>query len=201
MTKIKFILSIFAVAFVTAVKAQDATTGTRTDNSQLKSSVLTFVQEVESNRTVSVAAYPSYAPGIVVNGKKDTFGMGVAVLVPANVIPNLQGTVVGQHGYAGLRFDYLAHQAFASTIGVGMKEEFQLWSHNVTLFQQASANIPFSGFGVKNGVLGAALGGGLVTPIWQPTPNFGISLQVSAEKWTQFQGAVYHGGPVLSWSF
>ncbi len=170
------------------------------DNTQIKQDVIAFAQNVASNRSLTLAVYPSYAPDIVVNGRKDTFGMGVAALVPTTVVPALHGNAVAQHAFVGLRFDYLAHQAYASTVGVGLRGDMQLWGHNFEGFTQASANVPFSGFGIHNGELGAAVGGGIYTDIY--TFSHGsLGLQISAEKWTQFSGFVLHGGPVLSISF
>lgn len=173
------------------------------DNSEIKTAVISFAQTVSTNRSITAAVYPSYAPQIVVDGKKDNFGFGAAVLTPVSIIPGLSGisdNAIVQHSFVGLRFDFMAHQAFASTVGVGMKGDFQLWGHNVTAFAQTGANIPFSGFGVKNGEIGAMAGGGLYTSIWKFTHG-SLGIQVSAEKWTQFQGEVFHGGPVLNISF
>ncbi len=191
MKKITTILAIVAL-FATVTHAQT--------NDQLKAAVISFAQTVSTNRTITATLYPSYAPQIVIDGKKDNFGFGAAVLTPISLVPALADSTLAQHSYVGLRFDYLAHQAFASTVGVGMKGDFQLWGHNVTAFAQTGANIPFAGFGVKNGEIGAMAGGGLYTEIYHFTHG-SLGIQVSAEKWTQFQGEVFHGGPVFTLSF
>ena len=58
------------------------------------------------------------------------------------------------------------------------------------------------------GELGAMAGGGVYTTIvsfgktqadGSKAGSFG--LQMSAEKWTQFPGVVYTGGPVINWKF
>ena len=191
----QLILTIGAVLCLTAVtNAQDT-------NAQIKASAIAFAQGVESNKSVWVAVHPEYAPSIMVNGAKDTFGMGVALLTEADAIPALQGTVVGNHVFGGLRFDYLAHEAFASTVGVGVKGDMQLWGHNFTGFVEGGGNIPFSGFGQKNGDLGAMLGAGGYTSIWQPSKNVNLGLEFTAERWTQFPGMVFLGGPVLHITF
>lgn len=171
-----------------------------TDNSQIKSAVIAFAQTVSTNREITATIYPSYAPSIVVNGKKDNFGFGAAVLTPVSLVPALSDSTLAQHSFVGLRFDYLAHQAFASTVGVGMKGDFQLWGHNVEAFAQTGVNIPFSGFGIHNGDIGAMAGGGFYTEVYHFTHG-SLGIQVSAEKWTQFQGYVMHAGPVFSLSF
>jgi hypothetical protein len=191
--KIKLaIIGLFAFAL---------TAFSQTNNSELKSAFISFVQNVESNKAVSVAVYPGYAPDIVVNGKKDNFGLGIAALCPASALPALEGTTVGNHAFVGLRFDYLAHQAFASTVGVGVRGDFQIYGHNISAFAHSGVNIPFSGFGLKNGDIGAMAGGGLYTSVYKFSDNASLGVQLSAEKWTQFQGYVLHGGPVFNWSF
>lgn len=169
-------------------------------NGEIKSAVISFEQLTASNRNLTIAAYPMYSPDIVVNGKKDTFGVGLALLTPIAALPALQDNTLAKHSFVGLRFDYLAHQAFASTVGVGIRGDMQLWSHNFTGFATGGANLPFAGFGVKNGDIGAMAGGGVYTDIWKFTHG-ALGIQVSAEKWTQFPGVVYLGGPVFNWSF
>jgi hypothetical protein len=195
MKKIKTLIIGVALFAATVSYAQ-----TNSDNSAIKSAVIGFAQTVSTNRQISATLYPSYAPSIVVDGKKDNFGFGAAVLTPVSLVPALADSAIAQHSYVGLRFDYLAHQAFASTVGVGMKGDFQLWGHNFTAFAQTGVNIPFSGFGVKNGAVGAMAGGGLYTDIYKFTHG-SIGFQVSAEKWTQFSGEIFHGGPVFTLSF
>jgi hypothetical protein len=194
----KKLISIIIGVATSLVTAQAQTNA---DNTEIKHDFITFYQNVVSNRSVSIAAYPSYAPDIVVNGKKDSFGLGLAALVPAAALPVLENNVVAQHAFVGLRFDYLAHEAFASTVGVGLRGDFQLWSHDFQVFAQTGANIPFSGFGLKNGAIGAMAGSGLYTTLWHPSANISLGIQLSAEKWTQFPGVVYHGGPVFNWTF
>lgn len=170
------------------------------DNTIIKSSIVSFAQLTASNKSLTVAAYPMYAPDIVVNGKKDNFGMGIALFTPVAALPALSLNPVAQHSFVGIRFDYLAHQAFASTVGVGLKGDMQLWGHNFTGFATVGANLPFAGFGVKNGDIGGMAGGGGYTSIWTFTHG-SLGVQMSAEKWTQFPGVVLLGGPVFNISF
>lgn len=188
---IKF-LSICALLLAVSAKAQT--------NDQIKTSVIAFAQLTSSNRNLTIAAYPMYAPSIVVDGKKDNFGVGIALLTPVAAVPALQDNTMAKHSFVGLRFDYLAHQAFASTVGVGIKGDMQLWGHNFTGFASGGANLPFAGFGVKNGDIGAMVGAGGYTTLWQFTHG-ALGVQMSAEKWTQFNGMVFLGGPVLNISF
>jgi hypothetical protein len=172
------------------------------DNTAIKTAFLSFAQNVESNRSLTVALYPMYAPDIVVNGKPDTFGFGLAALVPATVIPSLSQSPVAQHAFGGIRFDYLAHQAFASTVSLGLRGDFQIKGHDFETFVHSGANIPFSGFGLHNGDIGAMIGGGAYTSLltWGGG-NGSLGLQITGEKWTQFPGPVLLGGPVLNWHF
>jgi len=191
--KTNLLLILSLLAFAPLVHAADT-------NSELKSAVISFEQLTASNRNLTIAAYPMYAPDIVVNGKKDTFGMGIALLTPIAALPELQDNTLAKHSFVGLRFDYLAHQAFASTVGVGVRGDMQLWGHNFTGFATGGANLPFAGFGVKNGDIGAMVGGGAYTDLWRFTHG-ALGIQVSVERWTQFPGVVGLGGPVLNISF
>lgn len=188
----KLIVSLMFVATVSL--AQDT-------NTVIKQSFITFFQGTESNGSVFIALHPEYAPSIVVNGKTGSFGLGVALLTDADAIPSLAGTMVGSHVFGGLRFDYLAHQAFASTVGAGVHGSLQLWNHTFTGFVEGGANIPFAGFGVKNGEIGGMYGAGGYTVLWQPSAKFNLALEATAEKWTQFPGEVFLFGPVVHWSF
>jgi len=190
---------LFAIG-VAALLATVSQAQSTTDNSQLKTAVIAFAQNVSTNREITATVYPSYAPSIVVNGKRDNFGFGAAVLTPVSLVPALQDSTLAQHSFVGLRFDYLAHQAFASTVGVGMKGDWQLWKLNNTAFGETGANIPFSGFGIHNGEIGAMVGSGNYTMIhsWGKSK---LGFQVSVEKWTQFPGVVYHFGPVFTLDF
>jgi len=170
------------------------------DNTEIKSAVIAFAQLTASNRNLTIAAYPMYAPAIVVDGKKENFGVGLALLTPATVVTAFQDNKLAQHSFVGLRIDYLAHQAFASTVGVGLKGDVQLWNHNFTGFASGGANLPFSGFGHRNGDIGGMVGAGGYTDLWKFTHG-ALGIQVSAEKWTQFPGMVFLGGPVLNISF
>jgi hypothetical protein len=183
-------------------------TSTNVDNTKIKAAFLSFLQNVETNRTVTLAVYPTYAPGIVVNGKSDSFGVGIAALCPVSAISSFSNNTLAQHAFGGLRLDYLAGQAFASTVALGMKGDFQIYSHNVEVFAESGVNIPFSGFGQNNVNVGAMVGSGAYTSLFsfgkvQPdgTKAGSVGLFVAIEKWTQFNGEIYHGGPVLNWSF
>lgn len=193
---------VLASLIVFSVKAQAADTNsiTPTPSPELKAAAISFAQLTASNRNLTIATYPMYAPDIVVDGKKDNFGVGIALLTPVSALPALQDSTIAKHSFIGLRFDYLAHQAFASTVGVGVKGDMQLWGHNFTGFVHSGANLPFAGFGVKNGDIGAMVGAGGYTSIWQFTHG-SLGIQVSAEHWTQFSGMVFLGGPVLNISF
>jgi hypothetical protein len=193
----KKLITLIGVAALLATVSYAQST---TDNSQLKKAVIAFAQNVSTNREITATVYPSYAPSIVVNGKKDNFGFGAAVLTPVSLVPALADNTIAQHSFVGLRFDYLAHQAFASTVGVGMKGDWQLWKLNNTAFGETGANIPFSGFGIHNGEIGAMVGSGNYTMIhsWGKSK---LGFQVSIEKWTQFPGVVWHFGPVFTLDF
>lgn len=175
------------------------------DNSQAKAAVVSFYQQTATNRNLTFTLYPEYAPDIVVNGKKDTFGAGLSLLTTASQISAWADAAIAQHTFVMLRFDYLAHQAFATTGTVGFNGNVQVLGHNFDVYVEGGANIPFSGFGVKNGALGAIEGQGIHTDLlsWGTATTLGakpwhLGVQFTAEKWTQFPGMVFLGGPTIT---
>lgn len=171
---------------------------------QLKTAAISFVQNVEASRTVTLAIYPTYAPGITTA----KWGYGAALLCPASAITALESNTIAQHTFGGLRFDSIGGGFYASTVAVGAKGDFQLWGHNFTVFAESGVNIPMSGAGAENFAPGAMVGTGLNTHIYSfgktdanGIKPFSFDAFVCAEKWTQFSGYVLHAGPTLTWHF
>jgi hypothetical protein len=207
---VKKLLTPFAVValFATTGFAQVTNLNQIQATPEVKAAAISFYQGVSASHSLTVAVYPTYAPSIVVDGKKSQFGAGIAAIYPLDGINALSNNVVAKHTFAGLRFDLIGGKYFASTVALGAKADFQLWSHNFTVFGESGANIPLSGAGNNNVALGAMVGTGIETRLFsfgKPDANgvkpFSIDIFVLAEKWTLYSGEVFHGGPVLNWSF
>lgn len=197
----KKLFSIIGIALVAIVsRAQDLPT----PSPELKADVISFIQNVEASRSITLAVYPTYAPGITAN----KWGYGAALLCPASAITALSSNGIAQHAFGGLRIDSIGGGFYASTVAVGAKGDFQLWGHNFTIFGESGVNIPMSGAGANNFVPGAMVGTGINTHILSFGTANAASVKpgsfdvfVCAEKWTQFSGYVLHTGPTLTWSF
>ncbi len=197
----KKLLSIIGVALIaTVTQAQ-----TIPDPSpELKAAAVSFVQNVEATRTVTLAVYPTYAPGITAA----KWGYGAALICPASAITALESNTIAQHAFGGLRFDNIGGGFYASTVAVGMKGDFQLWGHNFTIFGESGVNIPLNGAGAQNFAPGAMVGTGINTHILSfgkadanGLKSFSVDAFVCAEKWTAFSGYVLHPGISGTWHF
>ncbi len=204
MNKIKYLLmSAFLSISMLSGLAQ-----TTSVSPELKTQIIGFAQQAYTNRDIAVAVYPSYAPNIVIDGKKDTLGLGIAVLCPASSISSLSDNTFAQHAFGGLRFDLLGGQFFASTVVFGVKGDFQIYKHDITIFGESGANIPITGAGNNNINLGAMVGTGLETEVLKfgkanvdGTKNGSLIVFGSVEEWTQFDSQVYHLGAAVNWTF
>lgn len=204
----KLLSSICIAVFLAATSHAQVTNLPTTLTPEAKAAVLSFAQNVEAEKTITVAVYPTLAPSIVVDGKKNVWGAGIAAICPLDAISALSNNVVAQHAFAGLRFDLLGGKYFASTVALGAKADFQLWSHNFTAFGESGANIPLAGAGDNNIAVGAMVGSGIETRLF----SFGkanasgirpgsLSVFGVVEKWTLYPGYVLHPGASLTWSF
>jgi hypothetical protein len=198
----KKLLSIIGVAALLATSSQAQTIPM--PSPELKAAAISFAQNVEATRTVTLALYPTYAPGI----STAKWGYGAALICPASAITALESNGIAQHTFGGLRVDRIGGGFYASTVAVGMKGDFQLWGHNFTIFGESGVNIPMSGAGGNNLNLGAMVGSGINTHIYSfgkaddsGSQPFSLDAFVCAEKWTQFSGYVLHAGPTLTWKF
>lgn len=188
-----------AIALPRYAQAQTTNPGDIIQSTNVRSEVLTFLQDVSAQKSISVAVYPSYAPDIKVDGKRENWGAGIALLVPATVIPALEDSSLASHAFGGLRFDMLGKQFFASTVAVGLKGDFQIYKHNFTIFGESGVNIPLAGSSETS--VGGMVGTGISTTLFTFGPKdadenrpgiFGLFAAV--EKWTQFSGYVGHFG-------
>jgi hypothetical protein len=152
--------------------------------------ILGFAQEANQTRTLVTAVYPSYAPSLLVDGDKKAWGFGASVLYPIN-----------DFLYTGLRVDYLGGNFWAPSINVGLKATVQVFGVNVTPMLYTGAVVPLSGAGDLNKEFGYITGGGATVAIWRGKifkKDAVLNLAASAEKWSQFDGNVYHISPVLA---
>lgn len=161
-----------------------------------------FAQHTSDAKGLSAALYPSYAPGIVTDGKKDRFGFGLALLYP--VLPD----ALGGHGFVGGRIDFLGSQFWAPSATLGVQADLQLFNHNVRAFAIGGTIFPLSGAGDKNGAVGGIAGAGFYTTIYgwskdaaNPEGKYRLGAFGAAEKWTIFPGMIYHAGLALTANF
>lgn len=156
-----------------------------------ESSWIGFVQGVVTNKTLTVTAYPSYAPDLTINGEKKSWGFGVAALYP-----------LGDYAFTGARLDYLGDQYWSPSVTVGCKADVQLFGHNFTPFALGGAIIPLGGAGSDNHSVGAIVGGGIYTTVWQSADKkTSVQAYYAAEHWTIFSGVVHHPGVALTFKF
>jgi hypothetical protein len=207
--KTKILIIVMAsLALVSVASAQTNSSGLSNISPELKDAIISFKQDVEVNRTLTVALYPTYAPEIVVDGKKHQWGAGVALLCPATAIPALEDNAVADHAFGGIRLDMLGGQFFASTVAVGFKAHVQFFGHDFVPFVESGVNIPITGAGDKNAELGAMYGSGVTTSLFA----FGKANEVgdkpgsingfiAVEKWTQFKGYEAHVGASVTWKW
>lgn len=182
----KLLIIGVAALLATVSTAQD----TNPPAGSTKDRLLSFVQDTSAAKTLVVAVYPTYAPQLLnARGEKDQWGFGAAALYP-----------VSQFVYTGIRVDYLASEFWAPSINVGLKADVQVFGLNFTPMAYTGAVVPLSGAGDKNGDWGYIVGGGVKARIWSGE-LFGkaasLDLAATAEKWSQFDGEVYHIAPVF----
>ena len=197
-TKILSLLAVLVTCHLSLVTAPAQVIPTSPVNvsPELKTSLISFVQGVSTNHSLILALYPSYAPDLNIDGKNKPWGAGFAALYP--IAPD----TLGNHVYTGLRFDYLAGQFFAASADVGLKADVQLFGHTFTPFVVGGGLIPLQGGGSGNYELGAIVGGGINTAVWQSANGkLTVNLFAEYEHWTLFNSGIYHGGTALNFKF
>jgi hypothetical protein len=146
-----------------------------------------FVQTIETNRQLTVALYPGYAPDLDVGGKESVWGGGMAVLYP----------VGSQYTLVGARLDWLAETFYMPSVNLTLKADVQLFGHNFTPFVMGGAIMPLAGAGNDNTEVGSTIGAGIYTTVWNGKVGAkDASLQVfgSAERWSNLAVTVYRPG-------
>lgn len=186
--KNKIIIVAAVALFTVTATAQNITPEVRTN-------AITFVQGVSAEKNVTVALYPSYAPDLInKDGKNDQWGAGIALTY------HPQGAV-GQYTFAGIRLDYLGREFYAPSIAGGLKADVQVFGFNLTPIAYTGAVFPLSGAGRENGSVGTIVGGGVKADLWNGKIaglDAKLSVFAAAEKWSQFDGMVYHVGPAFT---
>lgn len=162
---------------------------------EVKTNALEFVQGVSAEKNITVALYPSYAPNLInKDGISDQWGAGLALTY------HPQGAV-GQYTFAGLRLDYLGSSFWAPSVSGGLKADVQVFGFNITPLAYTGAVVPIGGAGKQNGDWGVIIGGGVKADLWHGKIaglDAKLSVFAAAEKWTQFDGMIYHLGPALT---
>lgn len=156
-----------------------------------ESSWLSFAQGVSSNKSLTLTAYPSYAPDLKIAGENKSWGFGVAALYP-----------LGDYAFTGARLDYLGDQFWSPSVTVGCKADVQLFGRNFTPFVIGGAIIPLGGAGDDNHAVGAIVGSGVTTSLWAAANGkSSVNLYFAVEKWSIFQGVIYHPGVAATFKF
>ncbi len=148
------------------------------------------IQTIAVQTNLLVAAYPSYAPNLVVDGKKKPWGAGIAALYPLT-----------QNAFTGVRFDYLADEFFAPTVDVGLQIPIKVFNKvTVVPFAHTGLNYMASGGGAKNGDVGGILGGGFDVKI-AAFKSTSLHLFYAYERWTLFDTGIHHPGVMVQFNF
>ena len=174
-----------AIALFTVITAT-----AQTNLTNIKTRAIAFEQGVSGASNITLAVYPSYAPDLInKDGKKDQWGFGIAATY------TFSGDI-GQHLFTGLRLDYLGSEIWVPSINGGLKADVQIFGKNFTPFVytgvikplKTDANVPTD--------WGMIAGAGVRTDLWRGK-LFGmdatLGIGVAAEKWSRFDGTVYHG--------
>jgi len=179
----KLMLSIIGLAVAVSIHAQDSTV--------LKERLISFEQGVVTNHEIIVAVYPGFNPQLEVNGIKKNWGFGACGLYPLT-----------DHTFTGIRVDYMGGQFWMPSATVGLRADFQIYGHNFSSFTTGGAIFPLSGAGQENGSIGAIVGAGVSTKVWQNAKgNMSIDAFVAVEKWTIFNGETIRPGVALNATF
>lgn len=153
--------------------------------------LISFAQGVNDSKQIVVGVSPSYAPDLKINGTHKAFGGSVFGLYPLN-----------DYLFTGLRFDYLGDSFFSGTADVGVKGDVQILGHNFTPFAITGASSPFQGAGNDTLEVGAIIGTGVYTTLWQnEAKTISIDAAFETEKNTLFDGLIYHPVVALNWKF
>jgi hypothetical protein len=136
---------------------------------------------------ITVAAYPGYAPGLTLDGEKAEWGAGMALLYP-----------LGDYVLVGGRLDWMADEFWMPSATVGLKLDVKLFNKLVvTPFTIGGVIVPLGGAGEENKEVGAIVGGGIYSTVWNWNGADGKSkggLQVfyAAEMWTLWPDVLIH---------
>lgn len=171
--------------------SEDSSSAPAQDKSWLSQAV-TFEQGVAEAKTITVAAYPSYAPALTVNGSRKPWGFGVAAIYP-----------LGNNLFTGIRGDFLGGSFFAASADVGLKADVQIFGHNVTPFAITGVISPFFGAGQENQSVGGIIGAGFHANVWHSKDkNKTFNVFFEAEHWTIYSDVIiYHPGAAFTLKF
>lgn len=151
---------------------------------------ISFTQHAAESRQVTVAAYPGFSPDLKELGQSQ-WGAGLALLYP----------VLTDHTLVGARLDWLADEFWAPSVALTLQADVQLFGHNFTPFAIGGAVMPLGGAGDQNHEVGAIVGAGIYTTVWQPTPDASVQVFFAYEHWTNLDANVYRPGIALTIRF
>lgn len=188
-------LTLLAVALCAGLLNVNA----QEDNPDTKTRVISLAQGVNDAKQLSFALYPGYAPDLTINGVHKPWGFGAAALYPVY-------NAGAFSGFTGLRIDYLGDEFFAPSADIGIKADIQLHLFGrdfvVTPMAYGGMIFPLQGAGDKNMDLGAIVGGGVYSTLWQSADKrMAFTVFAAAEKWTLFDGVIYRPGAAFTFKF
>mgnify|MGYP000618765843 CR=1 FL=1 len=187
-----------ALLFTTVINAQTATNAAAPWYHDL----VGFEQHGSTNKQLTLAVFPNYAPGLTVDGARSEWGAGAALLYPVPV------SGVGDYAFVGGRIDYLAGAFWAPSVNLTLKADIQIAKVNFTPFVLGGAIFPLddiSSDSVENNRdVGAIVGAGVYTTFWKgKVLGFDSSLQAffKYERWFNLDANIYSPGVAFTASF
>lgn len=156
--------------------------------------IIGFNQGASDAKTITIAAYPIFAQGLVVNGKSDPWGFGVSASYP--IAPD----TLGNYLFSRLSLDYVGQSFFGLKEQVGAKVAVQLFGLNVTPYVVGGSIQQLSSPGVTSvnaATVGFTYGAGMTARLWSnASGNFAVNVFYELERTDLFPGINEHKGAV-----
>lgn len=157
------------------------------------SNIVAFLDASSQAKELTLAIAPSYAPDLMVDGKKAPWGLSVAAMYPVLTAGILTGET-------GVRMDWLADNLFAPELNVQFQTTMRWFDTvDVTPFVVTGAIFPFGQAGADDTV-GAIVGGGIGVRLFT-YKSMTVSAGYEVERWTCFPGLIHHVGGALTIRF
>lgn len=163
---------------------------------EVKSSWLSFAQDLKDAGNLTIAVSPSYAPDLKdKDGNSDSWGAGLSLTyrIPADGILG--------HTFAGVQLDYIGSQFLSVGVAGGLKGNFQVKGQNFDIGAYAGTVKAVSGS--DNSDWGFMTGSFVKTTVkaWDNVWGIGpgkLDVGCAVEKWDRFDGVVIRPGIAFS---